>query len=387
AGLTYDINLINVPGLLQLLRDGETPEDLLKLSPEDLLLRWVNYHLKRSSYKGKEVTNFSNDIKNSEAYVYLLQQIAPANTNPALSLSPLQENDLRSRAELMLKEADKIKARAFISPNDVVKGNPKLNFAFVANLFNSYPALDVPVDRPVDEIIVQETREEKTYRNWINSMELRDTSFVNYLYSDLSDGLIILKLYDEIRPDTVDWKKIYEKFQTIKEHFQKLNNCNFAVELGKEPMRLKLTGIGGADLLDSNKTLTLGLVWQIMRAYTLSLLTKLAGANTPIADREIIDWANNKLKSANKTRFLKSFQDPDLVDAKLICDLIDAIKPGSIQYNLLKNDSMENARYCISIARKIGARVYALPEDIVEGKQKMIMTIFATLMTRDLQGR
>ncbi|CAF1244299.1 unnamed protein product, partial [Didymodactylos carnosus] len=382
-----DINLIQVPGLLQLLRDGETVEDLLKLSPEELLLRWVNYHLKRSSYKGKEVTNFSNDIKNSEAYTYLLQQIAPADTNPALSLSPLQENDLRSRAELMLKEADKIKARAFISPNDVVKGNPKLNFAFVANLFNSYPALDVPVDRPVDEVLVQETREEKTYRNWINSMELKDISFVNYLYSDLSDGLIILRLYDEIRPGTVDWKKVYEKFQAIKEHFQKLSNCNLAIEIGKEPMGLKLIGIGGANILNGNKTLTLGLVWQIMRAYTLSLLTKLAGTKTPIADREIIEWANKKLQNGNKTRFLNTFQDSDLSDAKLLCDLIDAIKPGSIQYELLKNDSMANARYCISIARKIGARVYALPEDIVEGKHKMIMTIFATLMTRDYQNR
>jgi hypothetical protein len=29
----------------------------------------------------------------------------------------------------MLQESDKIKARAHISPADVVKGNPKLNFA------------------------------------------------------------------------------------------------------------------------------------------------------------------------------------------------------------------------------------------------------------------
>jgi plastin-3 len=46
---------------------------------------------------------------------------------------------------------------------------------------------------------------------------------------------------------------------------------------------------------------------------------------------------------------------------------------------------MDNARYAISIARKIGARVFALPEDIVEVKQKMVMTIFATLMIKDYQ--
>ena len=46
---------------------------------------------------------------------------------------------------------------------------------------------------------------------------------------------------------------------------------------------------------------------------------------------------------------------------------------------------MDNARYAVSMARKIGARVFALPEDIVEGEKKMIMTIFATLMIIDYQ--
>ena len=36
------------------------------------------------------------------------------------------------------------------------------------------------------------------------------------------------------------------------------------------------------------------------------------------------------------------------------------------------------------MGRKIGARIYALPEDIVEVKPKMIMTIFACLMGLDL---
>lgn len=35
------------------------------------------------------------------------------------------------------------------------------------------------------------------------------------------------------------------------------------------------------------------------------------------------------------------------------------------------------------MARKLGARIYALPEDIAEGKHKMVMTVFACLMARD----
>lgn len=35
------------------------------------------------------------------------------------------------------------------------------------------------------------------------------------------------------------------------------------------------------------------------------------------------------------------------------------------------------------MARKTGARIYALPEDIVEVKNKMVMTVFSCLMARD----
>ena len=60
----------------------------------------------------------------------------------------------------MLCEADKIGCRAFITCKDVVKGNAKLNLAFVANLFNNYPGLEKPDD--FNEEIIEETREEKS---------------------------------------------------------------------------------------------------------------------------------------------------------------------------------------------------------------------------------
>lgn len=44
---------------------------------------------------------------------------------------------------------------------------------------------------------------------------------------------------------------------------------------------------------------------------------------------------------------------------------------------------LKNAQYAITIARKSGAMVYALPEDIVEVNPKMVMTIFACIMALD----
>ena len=89
----------------------------------------MNYHLEKTGYSGKEVKNFSGDIKDSEAYTYLLKNISPANLSPPVTLNPLNESNMTQRAERMLQEADKLNAREFVTSNDVVQGNQKLNMA------------------------------------------------------------------------------------------------------------------------------------------------------------------------------------------------------------------------------------------------------------------
>jgi plastin-3 len=74
-----------------------------------------------------------------------------------------QESDVRHRAELMLGEANKIGCRQFVSPDDVVNGNYKLNLAFVANLFNNHPGLESTGEIDLEQMqLHQETREEKS---------------------------------------------------------------------------------------------------------------------------------------------------------------------------------------------------------------------------------
>ncbi len=87
---------------------------------------------------------------------------------------------------------------------------------------------------------------------------------------------------------------------------QIVENCNYAVELGKE-LGFSLVGIQGDDIRSGNKMLTLSLIWQLMRAYTLRLLIKLSPDGSPIGESEIIDWANQKLQDSNKGISIKSF--------------------------------------------------------------------------------
>lgn len=133
------ITLEHCPGLTNLLGDGERIEDLMKLSPEAILLRWVNYQLERAG-TNRRCNNFTNDINDSEVYSYLLNQIAP--NDAGVTLEALRENNPLTRAEIMLQQANKLGCRSFVTPEDVVNGIYKLNLAFVANLFNNHPALN-----------------------------------------------------------------------------------------------------------------------------------------------------------------------------------------------------------------------------------------------------
>ena len=52
----------------------------------------------------------------------------------------------------------------------------------------------------------------------------------------------------------------------------------------------------GSDLKEGHQKFTLAFVWQLMKAYTLSLLAKLSTDGKPVTEKQIIDWANNKVK-------------------------------------------------------------------------------------------
>jgi len=64
--------------------------------------------------------------------------------------------------------------------------------------------------------------------------------------------------------------------------------------------------------------------------------------------------------------------------------LLNAIKPGIVNYELLTSattgnqylilddEAKLNAKYAVSIARKLGATIFVLPEDIIEVKPKMV---------------
>lgn len=385
-GLFAGINLQSCPGLSRLLEAGETLADLLALPPDVLLLRWVNFHLKEAG-TSKRIKNFSGDIADSEAYIYLLKQISPADNK--LDTKALGVHDPLERAEAMLQNAERINCRKFVRATDVVKGNAKLNLAFVAHLFNTYPAMEVSEGfAALSEFelgTMDETREERTFRNWMNSLGVRP--FVNNLYVDLTDGMVLLQLFDAVQPGIVNWDKVNKPpYKQFGSNLKKIENLNYAIELGHQ-LKFSLVGIEGKDIFDGVRTLTLAVIWQLMRAYTLSILQRLSGESKRVTDAEIVEWVNKTLKEHGKSASITSFQDSCISTSLPVLHLIDSIKEKSVNYDIVTpgetpEDAMSNAKYAISMARKIGAGVYALPEDLVEVKPKMVLTVFACLMAR-----
>eukprot|EP00457_Paulinella_chromatophora_P003372 gb/GEZN01003379.1/.p1 GENE.gb/GEZN01003379.1/~~gb/GEZN01003379.1/.p1 ORF type:complete len:621 (-),score=142.34 gb/GEZN01003379.1/:300-2162(-) len=386
--LLNSISLKNCPELIRLLEEGETLEDLLKLTPEQLLLRWFNFHLKNGGYP-KKIKNFSGDVKDGKAYTVLLNQIAPKTCD----LEANKEADPNKRAQMVLNNAAKLEVKTFIKPKDIVGGNPRLNLAFTAAIFNQNPGLAQLSKEELEkagllEDDVGDSREERAFRMWINSLGIPDL-YINNLFEDLKSGLGLLKLIDRIEPGTVEWKKKVEGNPNNK--FKKVSNNNYAIDLGKaEPFKLSIVGIGGPDIVAGNKKLILGIVWQLMRYHTLKFLKEVLAEKfqgRDVKEEDIIKWCNDRVASSGSARKMKTMKDSSLKDGLFFLDLLGSIKKDLLDEQYIFNPAedekqqRDNARYVISVARKLGATIFLLPEDINEVKQKMILTLCASIMS------
>ena len=114
-------------------------------------------------------------------------------------------------------------------------------------------------------------REARAFALWLNSLGV--DPFVNNLFDDLQDGIILLQALDKVHFGIVDWKKVNKR--PIKGKFKAIEICNYVLVLGKS-LKFSLVGIQGSDIFDGNKILTLGFVWQLMREHVVQVLKSLS---------------------------------------------------------------------------------------------------------------
>ncbi|XP_057519652.1 fimbrin-2 [Amaranthus tricolor] len=379
--LLADLNLKKTPQLVELVDSSEDAEELMSLPPEKILLRWMNFQLKKAGYR-KVITNFSSDIKDAEAYAHLLNVLAPEHINP----QTLKAKDPLQRAKLVLEHADKMGCKRYLTAKDIVEGSPNLNLAFVAHIFQHRNGLSTQVKDisflEVSPDDAQVSREERAFRFWLNS--LGNSTSIDNVFEDLRDGWILLETLDKISPGIVNWK-IASK-PPIKMPFKKVENCNQAIKLGKQ-LKFSLVNIAGNDIVQGNKKLILAYLWQLMRCNMMQLLRNLRfhSHGKEINDGDILEWANNLVKNSRGQSRMSSFKDKSLSDGMFFLELLSAVQPRVVNWSLVTKgvsdeEKKMNASYIISIARKLGCSIFLLPEDITEVNQKMILTLTASIM-------
>lgn len=315
--LLRSVNLKSHPQLIRLLKDGEALTDLLKLHPEELLLRWFNFHLTNAGHP-EPIKNFTSDVKDSSKYLVLLNQL-----NKSCGLDQIKEENLDKRAGAVLNNAKKIGVESYIKSSDICDGNQKLNVLFTADIFNHCHGLDPLTEEEYESAKLLEddaegSREERSFRLWMNSLNIPDVYF-NNLYEDCKDGSLLLKVIDKVKPGSVAWKSVE---MNPNNKFKKCANCGVAVESMKKA-GFKAVGIGGMDIHDGNKKLILALIWQLMRSHSLQIV----GGKT---EEELIAWGNS-MAGVNIT----SLKDKTLKTSNWFIKIMSAMESRAINWDLV----------------------------------------------------
>ena len=98
------------------------------------------------------------------------------------------------------------------------------------------------------------------------------------------------------------------------------------------------------------------------------------------SEEDLIKWANSMASEIQ----VKNFKEKSLADGQFLLKLCSAIEPRAIDWEIvMKGETDEekenNAKYILSIARKLGAVIFCVWEDITNVNYKMILVLVCSL--------
>jgi len=278
--------------------------------------------------------------------------------------------------------------------------------------------------------VVKGSTEMAAMKVWLNNLGLKNVSRIHDLFTAVKDGLLLLKVLDFMSPGCVNWKKA----ELNPNHkIKRISNCSLAVDIAKRPGFLfSLVGVGGSDIYGGNRKLTMSLLWQMRRWQLLHFLktifqksgrgassrssSKRRGSSISAAGFDegiVMDWANSTVEAAIKDRGfpdgsqrlfgggggggerkqknmsgISSMKDDSLSTSIFYLLLLWAKRPFAVNWRLVTPGSNAdqkslNAKYAITVARKIGVSVFVLPEDLVKLRPKMVLVFLGALLGID----
>lgn len=104
---------------------------------------------------------------------------------------------------------------------------------------------------------------------------------------------------------------------------------------------------------------------------------KIIGSQT---EDDLVKWANSMVEDMK----IKNFKDQALSDGTFLIKLCAAVEPRAINWDIVQKGETDeekenNAKYVISIIRKLGGVIFGVWEDITKVNMKMILILVASL--------
>ena len=354
------------PDTDDLLKEGETKDDLANGPVDDFLKRWVNKHLKLAGHP-KQIENFGDDLKDGE--VILLNNIFPNDCDK----SPLDIGDINERMKKVLENAKNIGIDSSLTPEGLASGKEPLGRLFVGEIYNAFA-------NPYN------VNEKECYCKIINKLlendgEVKDKIPIipesNEVFKKMKNGVILAKLVNLAAPGTVDERVIVkDPGMTVQD---KKSNLNLVLNSAKAIGCLFETT--SDDVLDEIRSKDVDLLYQILMPIVYKKVTvqefpqmlrfkqekeEVEELLTLGPEDFIKRWFNYHLAKINHPKKLEKYEE-DLKDSEKYTLLLNILNPECDKSALDEPDLLKKSEKVLENAPKIGANVYIKKEDIPSG--------------------
>ncbi|KER31243.1 hypothetical protein T265_02436 [Opisthorchis viverrini] len=373
CGFFRRMNLHEHPELCKLKQTEEDILDVKCVPPEDLLMRYVNFHLKWAGVD-KRLNDIGIELADCVIYAHLLPAIAPVTIRGRL-IPPgqvLVDENIANRAKAVLQNLREMEADMFLCLNDFtdshihLQSRARLHLATIAYLFLQFPG-ELTNPRRMNEHPEQEEVSELSSRNFENSCAV--TPFVTHSCASLRDGLISKQLFEVLRTGSTKGLKFITEFQQIRKIAQYIYNNTNVVRL-VQGYPLPLPHLDSEKLSRTDKPCCLSLLLELLRSYI---------AKDHYDEDELLRWTNEQLYRAGRSVELRSFNDRAIVEENLFAVVLNNLTNGMADSRHLTSKKLDNAAYSISVAHKAGYPVYTRPEHFISCNGAFVALAFATL--------
>lgn len=208
--------------------------------------------------------------------------------------------------------------------------------------------------------------QKKTFTRWCNSY-LRERGLqIGDLFTEISDGILLLNLLEIIGKESVAsvCGRKYNKKPKIK--IQMLENCNLIFDY-VHARDLQTVNISSQDIVDTNPKLVLGLLFIIILRFAIDEDGK----------QGLLMWCQKNTRGydgVDVMNFHKSW-----ADGKAFCALINHVRPDLLDYANVSDDAAANLEMAFAAAEQAGIDRLLDVQDVVSSPKPDEKSVIAQL--------